>query len=137
MGSVGITNNISNAFNNIMRGNSDISELSKLQGKMQIDNTQFNTSYDTLQLQSATIKDGNNSIVVSFYTNYDTRLVQVPKSGIETRIEVRTYADGDIKSLRTVDKSNKSKSLKNSKAQYEVMLEKWKKLTNQKTISIK
>ena len=79
---------------------------------------------------------GAKKVSIRFYNSYDPIQTTKPSHPVRQSIEVVHYKNGNVDSIRKLDEK-KSSSLKNAEKNYREMLEKWKKLTNQKTIRFK
>lgn len=122
---------VSKAYSDIMNNSATINSLANLKSQMDIDKAKFNATGHSVKMQNATIKNGNQTINITFYSDYEPTQVAKPTKAISTKIEARLWENGNIKALRTIDKTS-TKSLKNAKTQYETMLDTWKRITGQK-----
>lgn len=126
--------NVSKAYSDIMNGNATLDSLASLQPQMNIDKATFTTNGNSVKMQNVTIKNGNQTINLTFYSKYEPTQVAKPTKNITTEIEARLWENGNIKAIRIIAGTS-TKSLKNAKTQYESMLDSWKKLTGQSSIS--
>lgn len=107
----------------------DLSKYPKI-----LDKPQFTANGNSIKLQGADIVVGDDTIALTFYSQYEPTQVTKPTEQIKTYIDARIYNKGNITALRTIT-STQTKSLKNAKANYEKILDIWKKMTNQKQIT--
>lgn len=125
---------LSKAYSDIMSGNATLDSLNGLQPQMAIDKANFTSNGNSIKLQNVTIKNGNQTINLTFTSEYEPTQVGSPRGSIETKITARVWENGNIKGIRTIDRLS-TKSIKNAKKQYEDMLDSWKKLTGQRSIT--
>lgn len=127
---------VSKAYSDIMNNSATINSLANLKSQMSIDKVKFSVNGHSVKMQNVTIKNGNQTINLTFYSDYEPTQVAKPTKAISTEIQARLWENGNIKALRTIDKTS-TKSLKNARTQYETMLDTWKRMTGQKTIKFK
>lgn len=127
---------VSKAYSDIMNNSATINSLANLKSQMSIDKAKFSVNGNSVKMQNVTIKNGNQTINLTFYSDYEPTQVAKPTKAISTEIQARLWENGNIKALRTIDKTS-TKSLKNARTQYETMLDTWKRMTGQKTIKFK
>lgn len=135
-GSGGGGASVSKAYSDIMNNSATINSLANLKSQMDIDKAKFSVNGNSVKMQNATIKNGNQTIDITFYSDYEPTQVAKPTKAISTQIQARLWENGNIKALRIIDKTS-TKSLKNARTQYETMLDTWKRMTGQKTIKFK
>ena len=104
--------------------------------KLDIGRTEFTRNGNALKSQEAILESGSEKVSIRFYNSYDPIQTTKPSHPVRQSIEVVHYKNGNVDSIRKLDEK-KSSSLKNAEKNYREMLEKWKKLTNQKTIRFK
>lgn len=126
--------NVSKAYSDIMNGNATLESLSDLQQQMSIDKATFTTNGNSIKMQNVTIQNGNQTINLTFRSEYEPKQVTNPTKAITTEITARLWENGNIKAIRKIAGTS-TKSLKNAATQYDNMLSNWKKLTGQKSIS--
>lgn len=112
--------------------NASESDLGKL--GLKVDKAQFTENGNSIKLQSASVQNGADRVEVSFYSNYNPLQASNFQSNISSSISVRHYKDGDIQAYKEVV-NKKTKSVKNAKKNYDEVLQMWKKITKQKSIS--
>lgn len=125
---------VQNAVNDILNGTATLDDLAKLQSQMKIDNATFTTNGNSVKMQNVTIQNGNQTINLTFDSEYEPQQVTKPTKAIETTITARVWENGNIKAIRTITKTS-TKSLKNAATQYNDMMNDWKKLTGQSQIT--
>lgn len=96
----------------------------------------FFTNGNAVKFQEAVIESGTDKASIRFLNGWNPIQVSSPTSAIKQTIEVVYYKNGNVAAIRKLDEKS-SKSLKNAAKNYREMLEKWKKLTGQKSISFK
>lgn len=126
--------NVQKAYNDILNGNATLETLATLQPLMNIDKANFTVNGNSVKMQNVTIQNGNQTINLTFNSQYEPTQVTKPTKNITTKITARVWEDGNIKGIRTI-KETSTKSLKNAATQYDNMLSDWKKLTKQRNIS--
>lgn len=124
---------VSKAYSDIMNNSATINSLANLKSQMDIDKAKFNVTGHSVKMQNVTIENGNQTINLTFYSDYEPTQVAKPTKVISTKIQARLWENGNIKALRTIDKTS-TKSLKNARTQYETMLDTWKRMTGQNNI---
>lgn len=125
---------VQNAYNDIMNGNATLDSLAALQPQMKIDKASFTTNGNSVKMQNVTIQNGNQTINLTFSSDYQPQQVTKPTKAIETEITARLWENGNIKAIRTIT-GKSTKSLKNAATQYNDMMNDWKKLTGQSQIT--
>nr|DAY16045.1 MAG TPA: hypothetical protein [Caudoviricetes sp.] len=96
----------------------------------------FFTNGNAVKFQEAVIESGTDKASIRFINGWNPMQVSSPTSAIKQTIEVVYYKNGNASAIRKLDEKS-SKSLKNAEKNYHDMLEKWKKLTGQKSISFR
>lgn len=94
----------------------------------------FTKNNNALKSQEAVLESGEDKISLRFINKWEPSQVTAPDKPIRTSIEVVTYKNGDATAIRTLAET-KTKSLKNAEKNYNQMLDKWKKLTKQRSIT--
>lgn len=125
---------VAKAYSDIMNGGATLDSLAALQSQMNIDDAVFTVNGNSVKMQNVTIQNGNQTINLTFNSKYEPTQVTKPTKNITTEITARLWENGNIKAIRTISGTS-TKSLKNAKTQYESMLDAWKKLTGQSSIS--
>ncbi|MCD8142317.1 MAG: hypothetical protein LUD83_03425 [Clostridiales bacterium] len=95
----------------------------------------FTVNGNAVKSQEATLESASDRISVRFYNGWEPTQVTRPERKITTKIEAVTYKNGNATAVRTLYEKS-SKSLKNAASNYENVLDKWKKVTGQKTIRL-
>lgn len=126
--------NVGKAYNDILNGNATLETLATLQPLMNIDKANFTVNGNSVKMQNVTVQNGNQTINLTFNSQYEPTQTAKPTKNITTKITARVWEDGNIKGIRTI-KETSTKSLKNAATQYDNMLNDWKKLTKQSNIS--
>ena len=126
--------NVGKAYNDILNGNATLETLATLQPLMNIDKANFTVNGNSVKMQNVTIQNGNQTINLTFNSQYEPTQTATPTKNITTKITARVWENGNIKGIRTI-KETSTKSLKNAAKQYDDMLSDWKKLTKQSNIS--
>lgn len=93
----------------------------------------FTVNGNAVKSQEATLESGAERISVRFYNGWEPTQVTKPERKITTKIEAVTYKNGNATAIRTLYEKH-SKSLTNAASNYAIVLDKWKKITNQKAI---
>lgn len=123
---------LENLQRNNRQGMLDVAAKSKLT----VNDPVFTANYNAIKSQEAVLESGSDKVSIRFFNNFDPLAVGKPNNPIKTSIEVVTYKNGNATAVRVLEET-KSTSLKNAKKNYEEMLEKWKKITKQKTIKFR
>ena len=80
---------------------------------MDIDKANFTTNGNSVKMQNVTIQNGNQTINLTFNSQYEPTQVAKPTKNITTKITARVWENGNIKGIRTI-KETSTKSLKNA-----------------------
>ena len=110
-----------------------IGDIAKFSKDMSIDKAIFTANGNSVSSQTATLSTGNKRLDLSFTTDYDPRRITNPSKKLTTQITATLWENGNVQAYRVLTKAD-TKSLKNSKKQYEETLETWKRMTGQKQI---
>ncbi|MBO5283660.1 MAG: hypothetical protein J6B43_11160 [Lachnospiraceae bacterium] len=127
---------IQHFLDNLKRNNQEGMLKVLMDAHLEVKQPIFTHNGNALQLQEAVLENGDDRVSVRFYNQWEPTQITIPDKAIKQTIEVVSYHHGDVTAVRTLAEK-KSKSLKNAASNYEEMLEQWKTLTKQRSISFR
>lgn len=125
---------VATAYSDIMDGKATLDSLSALRPQMDIRQATFTTNGNSIKLQVASVESNGQRIDLVFRSDYDPMQTTKPTRAIRNEITATLWNNGNAAAIRTI-KGSSTKSLRNAAAQYSTMLDNWKKLTGQSSIS--
>ena len=127
---------LSRFLKNLKENNRDgmINSLSALLPKAE--KATFFVNGNAVKFQEASVQSGPDKVSIRFSNQWNPIQVAKPTKAIKQTIEIVHYKNGNATAIRKLDERS-SKSLKNAEKNYREMIDKWKRITNQKEIYLR